>query len=56
MFLIGGGFAYGGLALIRSLHGLRDRMLKDDAGHGGWAVQTSRSVAFLASARLQPLV
>ncbi len=36
MLLVGGGFAYGGLALIRNLHGLRDRMLDENAGRGGW--------------------
>lgn len=36
MLLVGGGFAYGGLALIRNLHGLRDRMLAENAGRGGW--------------------
>ncbi len=36
MFLIAGGFAYHGLGLIRNTRGRRDRLLKENAGRGGW--------------------
>jgi len=39
-FLVGCLFAYGGYALIRDLHGLRDRFRRGEDDPGGWRRST----------------